>query len=141
MSLVSRSRFTEEAASLLNKTVTVITVDGKRYTGVLTGFDPDRLNLSLRDARDEKGAAMYRLIINGAVIAQIYTSEKPLNLRNLAERLERVFPRLVKLYEDQGVIVVMDKIRVTEKGVVEGSGPAAERVQRIYEEFIKEAIE
>ncbi|MEM2849226.1 MAG: Lsm family RNA-binding protein [Candidatus Bathyarchaeia archaeon] len=141
MSLVSRSRFAEEAASLLNKTVTVITVDGKRYTGVLTGFDPDRLNLSLRDARDEKGVTMYRLIINGAVIAQIYTSERPLNLRNLADRLERVFPRLVKLYEDQGVIVVMDKIRVTEKGVVEGSGPAAERVQRIYEEFIKEAIE
>ncbi len=141
MSLLSRSRFAEEAASLLNKTVTVVTVDGRRYTGVLTGFDPDKLNLSLRDARDEKGTAMYRLIINGAVIAQIYTSEKPLNLRNLAERLERVFPRLVKLYEDQGVIVVMDKIRVTEKGIVEGSGPAAERVQKIYEEFIKEASE
>ncbi|MBS7613937.1 Lsm family RNA-binding protein [Candidatus Bathyarchaeota archaeon] len=139
MSLASRSRFAEEAASLLNKTVTVITVDGKRYTGILTGVDPDKLNLSLRDARDEKGTAMYRLIINGVVIAQIYTSEKPLNLRNLAERLERVFPRLVKLYEDQGVIVVMDKIRVTEKGIVEGSGPAAERVQKVYEEFIREA--
>ncbi len=139
MSLISRSRFAEEATSLLNKTVTVITIDGKKYTGVLTGLDPDRLNLSLRDARDEKGSVMYRLIINGSIIAQVYTSEKPLNLRNLAERLERVFPRLVKLYEDQGVIVVMDKIRVTEKGVIEGSGPAAERVQKIYEEFIREA--
>jgi len=139
MSLISRSRFAEEATSLLNKTVTVITIDGKKYTGVLTGLDPDRLNLSLRDARDEKGSVMYRLIINGSIIAQVYTSERPLNLRNLAERLERVFPRLVKLYEDQGVIVVMDKIRVTEKGVIEGSGPAAERVQKIYEEFIREA--
>jgi len=69
----------------------------------------------------------------------VYTSERPLNLKNLAERLERVFPRLVKLYEDQGVIVVMDKIRVTEKGVIEGSGPADERVQKIYEGFIREA--
>lgn len=141
MGLVSRSRFAEEVASLLNKTVTVITIDGKKYTGILTGFDPDRLNLSLRDARDEKGVIMHRLIMNGGIIAQVYTTEKSLNLKNLAERLERVFPRLVKLYEDQGVIVVMDKIRVTEKGVVEGSGPAAERVQKIYEEFIKESTE
>jgi len=139
MSLISRSRFAEDATSLLNKTVTVITIDGKKYTGILTGLDPERLNLSLRDARDEKGTVMYRLIINGGIVAQVYTSERPLNLKNLAERLERVVPRLVKLYEDQGVIVVMDKIRVTEKGVIEGSGPAAERVQKIYEEFIREA--
>jgi len=129
----------EEMAALLNKSVTVVTLDGKRYEGVLTGFDPDRLNLSLRDVKDEKGVVMYRLILSGATVAQIYTTEKPLDLKNLAERLERVFPRMVRLYEEQGVIVVMDRIRVTEKGVVEGSGPAAERVQRIYEEFMREA--
>jgi len=129
----------EEMAALLNKSVTVVTLDGKRYEGVLTGFDPDRLNLSLRDVKDEKGMVMYRLILSGATVAQIYTTEKPLDLKNLAERLERVFPRMVRLYEEQGVIVVMDRIRVTEKGVVEGSGPAAERVQRIYEEFMREA--
>jgi len=128
----------EEMAALLNKSVTVVTLDGKRYEGVLTGFDPDRLNLSLRDVKDEKGVVMYRLILSGATVAQIYTTEKPLDLKNLAERLERVFPRMVRLYEEQGVIVVMDRIRVTEKGVVEGSGPAAERVQRIYEEFMRE---
>ncbi|RLI25155.1 small nuclear ribonucleoprotein (Sm) [Candidatus Bathyarchaeota archaeon] len=139
MALASRSRFVEEMAALLNKSVTVVTLDGKRYEGVLTGFDPDRLNLSLRDVKDEKGVVMYRLILSGATVAQIYTTEKPLDLKNLAERLERVFPRMVRLYEEQGVIVVMDRIRVTEKGVVEGSGPAAERVQRIYEEFMREA--
>jgi len=139
LALASRSRFVEEMAALLNKSVTVVTLDGKRYEGVLTGFDPDRLNLSLRDVKDEKGMVMYRLILSGATVAQIYTTEKPLDLKNLAERLERVFPRMVRLYEEQGVIVVMDRIRVTEKGVVEGSGPAAERVQRIYEEFMREA--
>jgi len=138
LALASRSRFVEEMAALLNKSVTVVTLDGKRYEGVLTGFDPDRLNLSLRDVKDEKGVVMYRLILSGATVAQIYTTEKPLDLKNLAERLERVFPRMVRLYEEQGVIVVMDRIRVTEKGVVEGSGPAAERVQRIYEEFMRE---
>jgi hypothetical protein len=32
----------------------------------------------------------------------------------------------------------MDKVKVTEKGVVEGSGPAAERVQRVYDLFMGE---
>jgi hypothetical protein len=46
---------------------------------------------------------------------------------------------MVKLYEDKGFIWVMDKVKLTEKGVVEGSGPAAERVQRVYTAFISEA--
>jgi small nuclear ribonucleoprotein (snRNP)-like protein len=45
----------------------------------------------------------------------------------------------VKLYEDKGFIWVMDKVKLTEKGVVEGSGPAAERVQRVYSQFMSEA--
>jgi hypothetical protein len=45
---------------------------------------------------------------------------------------------MVKTVEEAGVIVVMDKIRITEKGIIEGSGPAAERVQRVYDEFMKE---
>jgi len=57
----------------------------------------------------------------------------------LSERLEKVFPTMVRLYEDNGFIWVMDKVKVTEKGVVEGSGPAAERVQRVYEHFVSEA--
>jgi hypothetical protein len=45
---------------------------------------------------------------------------------------------MVKLYEDKGFIWVMDKVKLTEKGVAEGSGPAAERVQRVYEQFMSE---
>jgi hypothetical protein len=46
---------------------------------------------------------------------------------------------MVKLYEDKGFIWVMEKIKVTEKGVTEGSGPIAERVQRVHGLFTKEA--
>jgi hypothetical protein len=46
---------------------------------------------------------------------------------------------MVKLYDDIGVIVVMDKVRVNASGLLEGSGPAAERVQRVYAEFIKDS--
>ncbi|MCD6593035.1 Lsm family RNA-binding protein, partial [Candidatus Bathyarchaeota archaeon] len=41
-------------------------------------------------------------------------------------------------YEKEGFIWVMDRVKVTEKGVVEGSGPAAERVQRVYMQFLQE---
>jgi hypothetical protein len=65
--------------------------------------------------------------------------EKPFDLKGLAERLNRVFPELVKVREDIGAIIVMDKIKVTEKGVVEGSGLAAERVKAIFDEFVRES--
>ena len=45
---------------------------------------------------------------------------------------------MVKLYDDKGFIWVMDKVKLTEKGVVEGSGPAADRVQKVYEQFMSE---
>jgi hypothetical protein len=32
----------------------------------------------------------------------------------------------------------MDKIKVTENGVVEGTGPAAERIQKVYDLFLSE---
>ncbi|MFQ6053495.1 MAG: Lsm family RNA-binding protein [Candidatus Bathyarchaeia archaeon] len=53
--------------------------------------------------------------------------------------MERVFPNMVRLYADAGIIVVMDKIRVNESGVVEGSGLIADRVRDIYERFVSEA--
>jgi hypothetical protein len=45
---------------------------------------------------------------------------------------------MVRFYEDAGVIVVMDRIRVGPNGILEGSGPMAERVQRVFDEFMRE---
>jgi len=116
----------------------VVTIDGKSYSGTLAGIDPETLSLCLADAKDEKGTAVHRVFLNGSAIASISAIEKPFDLKALAERLDKVFPTLVRLYEDKGFIWVMDKIKVTEKGVIEGSGPAAERVQTVYEHFVSE---
>ena len=124
---------------LLDRTVMVVTVDGKKYSGTLSGIDPDTLSLSLSDAKDEKGATTHKVFLNGSTLSQILTIEKPFDLKALSERLEKVFPTMVKLYEDKGFIWVMEKIKVTEKGITEGSGPIAERVQRVYNLFTKEA--
>ena len=138
MSVAQRKYFTEVSA-LADKNVIVITASGKKFTGSLIGINPDDLSLCLSEAKDEEGRIMHRIFLNGNIVAEIFTVEKPFDLKALAERLEKVFPTMVRLYEDKGFIWVMDKVKLTEKGVVEGSGPAAERVQRVYELFMGEA--
>ena len=137
MSVAQRKYFTEVAA-LADKTVAVVTTNGKTFNGTLIGINPDNMSLCLADAV-EGGKQLHRIVLNGAIVAQISTADKPFDLKSLAGRLEKVFPTMVKLYEDQGFIWVMDKVKLTEKGVVEGQGPAAERVQKVFDAFMSEA--
>jgi small nuclear ribonucleoprotein (snRNP)-like protein len=138
LSSTADRKFSEELALLLQKPIVVETSGGKRYAGILSGVDTDTLTVCISDCTDESGKTVHKLFVTGRSIAQMYTVEKPFALQSLADRLERVFPRMVRVVEGAGVIVVMDKIRVGEKGIIEGSGPAAERVQRVYDEFMKE---
>ena len=137
MSVAQRKFFTEVAA-LADKPVSVVTTTGKKFTGTLLGINPDNLSLCISEAKDETGQLSHRIFLNGNVVAQISSTEKPFALAALATRLEKVFPTMVKLYEDKGFIWVMDKVKLTERGVVEGSGPAAERVQKVYQQFMSE---
>jgi small nuclear ribonucleoprotein (snRNP)-like protein len=137
VSLAQRKYFTEIAA-LVDKTVIATTTLGKIFTGTLVGINPDNMSLCLSDAKDETGKLANRVFLNGNTVTQILATEKPFDLKALAGRLEKVFPTMVKLYKDKGFIWVMDKVKLTERGVVEGSGPAAERVQRVYEQFMSE---
>ncbi len=138
LSSAADRKFSEELALLLQKPIVVETNGGKRYTGVLSGVDTDTLTVCISECTDESGKTVHRLFITGRSIAQMYSVERPFALQALADRIERVFPRMVRVVEGAGVIVVMDKIRLGEKGMIEGSGPAAERVQKVYEEFMKE---
>jgi small nuclear ribonucleoprotein (snRNP)-like protein len=135
---VAQRKYQTEIAALADKTVSVVTTNGKTFTGTLVGINPDNMSLSISDAKDESGKVVHKIFINGNVVAQISSAEKPFDLKSLASRLEKVFPTMVKLYDDQGFIWVMDKVKLTEKGVIEGSGPAADRVQRVYEAFMSE---
>jgi len=138
MSSVAERKFMEEMSFLLQRDVIVRTTDGRTFTGILSGVSAGTLSICLTNARDNSGKMIHKLFLNGRSVVEISCVERPFGLRNLAERLERVFPRMVKVIEEAGVIVVMDKIRVTEKGITEGTGPAAERVQRVYDEFMKD---
>ena len=136
---VAQRKFFSEITALADKNVVVITAAGKKLSGMLIGINPDTMSLCLAEAKDEEGKVLHRVFLNGNNVAQILAVEKPFNLKALADRLEKVFPTMVRLYEDKGFIWVMDKVKVTEKGVVEGSGPAAERVEKVFVQFIGEA--
>jgi small nuclear ribonucleoprotein (snRNP)-like protein len=135
---IAQRRFFTEVTALADKNVIVSTTTEKTFSGTLIGINPDTLSLCLADAKDQEGKALHRVFLNGSIVAQILSVEKPFNIKALADRLEKVFPTMVKLYEDKGFIWVMDKVKVTEKGIVEGTGPAAERVQKVYEQFVSE---
>lgn len=137
MSMAQR-RFNSEVSALMDRTVMVVTVDNKTYSGTLIGVNPSNLSLVLANTKNPEGQIVPRVVLGGSTVAQILSIEKAFDLKGLAERLERVFPRMVKLYEKEGFIWVMDRVKVTEEGIAEGSGPAAERVQRVYSQFIRE---
>jgi small nuclear ribonucleoprotein (snRNP)-like protein len=135
---VAQRRYFTEVSALADRHVIVSTTIGKTFSGTLIGINQDNLSLCLADAKDDEGKLLHRVFLNGNTVAQILSVEKPFDIKALADRLEKVFPTMVKLYEDKGFIWVMDKVKLTERGVVEGSGPAAERVQKVYEQFMGE---
>ena len=130
-------RFNAEMSSLLDKHVIVKTVAGEKYEGVLLGYETSRYSVVLGDVRDPSGEVYPRVVLYGHVISEIRLTEAPLDMGELARRLEEVFPKMVKYMPEARLILVMDRIRVTERGV-EGSGPIAERVRTIYERFVEE---
>jgi len=136
---VAERRYVNEVASLVDRNIMVVTTDNKTYTGTLLGVNTENLGLVLGNAKDPEGKVIPKIVMSGSIVAKILSVEKAFDLSGLAERLERVFPRMVKLYEKEGFIWVMDRVKVTEQGVVEGSGPAAERVQKVHSQFISEA--
>ena len=134
MSALTIRKFYEEILQFVGKKVSIETTYEKNYSGILTAID-EKLDTVLENV---EGHGILRIIINGSFVKEIKLLEKPFDLKGLADRLARVFPGLVKIRDDVKAVIVMDKIKVTEYGIEEGSGLAADRVKSIYEEFMRE---
>jgi small nuclear ribonucleoprotein (snRNP)-like protein len=134
MSAVVTRKFGEEMLQFLGKKVSIETSDNKVYNGTLAGID-EKLDVVLDNV---EGQGIMKVIVNGSFVKEIRLMEKPFDFKALADRLARVFPGLVRIREDVGAIIVMDKIKVTQAGVEEGAGLAADRVKQIYDEFMRE---
>ena len=139
MSAIASKRFAEEFATLLDKSVTVTLKSGQKIAGRVVAFNQSDYSLWLSDAVIEEGRSARRLFVSGSEISTIEVVEEGPDLMDLYERLNRVFPNMVRYLRDAGVIVVMERVRVTKDGLIEGTGPVAERVRRIWEEWKAES--
>ncbi len=134
---IGNRRFSEELLGMVGRRVSVTTGDGRQYEGDLLGID-DRLNLAMGSVIGAHEGSL-KVVLNGAFVKEILLLEKPFDLKALNDRLGRAFPGMTRLREDIGAIIVMDTIKVTEKGVVEGGDRlSATRVKQIYDEFARE---
>jgi len=132
LSSIVEKKYIEELASMVGKKVRVDTDNGE-VEGTLVAIDPS-LNLIL----EMKAETTIRIIYSSKSIKKIMLLEELFDLKGLADRLNRIFPNMVKLREDIGAIIVMDKIKVTKSGVVEGTGPSAEKAKQVYEAYLQE---
>ncbi len=122
---------------MVGRRVSVTTGDGKQYQGDLLGVD-EKLNLIIGSVTGSIEGSL-KVVLNGTFVKEINLLEKPFDLKALNERLGRAFPGMTKLREDIGAIIVMDSIKVTERGVVEGADRlSATRVKQIFDEFSRE---
>ena len=131
--------FNRELSAVVGETIAVAKKYGKNYSGILKGIDQSTLSIVLSEVVDLKdGSKIPKIFIYGNSIISFSVAEVEVSLEGLAKELEKTFPPGgVRFFEDTGVIVVMNKIRITPEGV-DGSGPLYERVAVIADDWLKE---
>ncbi|MDT7900587.1 MAG: Lsm family RNA-binding protein [Acidianus sp.] len=126
--------------SLIDKTVIIKLTNGKTYTGQLSSFEIDPFIVSISNAKDNENNVYYKAIINGSIISEILIKNAPIfdvkEFASLIEKSLNLRPGDIKVYEEAGVITVLEKIKVTENGV-EGSGPLAQRIYDLFNEYVE----
>ncbi|MEM2760528.1 MAG: Lsm family RNA-binding protein [Nitrososphaerales archaeon] len=126
--MVDSHKFGDEISGFTGRKISLETSEGRIYNGILVSID-EKLNAIIEIVDSGE-----KIIISGNFVKEIRLA-RPFDVKAFVERLNHVFPGLVKVVENS--IIVMDKIKVTERGV-EGNGLAADRVRTIFEEFVRE---
>jgi len=139
MSEVAAMRaFNRELAAVVGATVEVVINTGKTYSGTLKGIDQTSLSIILSDVIADGETSIPKIFLYGSSIVSFSVAEREVSLEGLAKELEKTFPPGgVQFYPDSGIILVMNKIRISKDGI-EGSGPLYERVAVIADDWLKE---
>jgi small nuclear ribonucleoprotein (snRNP)-like protein len=127
--------FNTEIQGLIDKVVKVYLEEDKFFVGQLKGVSEDG-NLILNNAKNEKNKTFPKILIRNSFYNFVSVEEEPFPMQALADRIAKIFSKgHVDYKEDQNVISILNgKIIVDEEGV-RGSGPSAERVKTIFEQF------
>ncbi|WFO75611.1 Lsm family RNA-binding protein [Desulfurococcaceae archaeon MEX13E-LK6-19] len=132
-------RLISELLLMLDKKVTVVLTNGKKYEGILIGFDHPSINIMLASASDTTGKKYPKILIKGESISEIMITEEPLfDPNEFAEYLVKELhlrQDAVKVVPEAGAVIVYGRIKVTEKGV-EGTGAMAQTIYEVYQRYI-----
>ena len=132
---MSFRQYNTELGTLVDKIVKVYIDKDKFFVGQLKGISEES-NLILINAKNEKSKVFPKLFIRSNFYNFVSLEEEPFPMLALSERIATIFSKgHVDYIEDQNIISILSgKIVVNEDGV-KGTGPSAERVKKIYEQF------
>jgi len=132
---MSLRQYNTELQSLIDKIVKVYLDKDKFFVGLLKGVSEDS-NLILENAKNEKNKDFPKVLIRSSYYFYVTVEEEPFPMQALADRIATIFSKgHVNYITDQNIISILNgKIIVDENGV-RGTGPSAERVKKIYEQF------
>jgi len=134
--MMAASSFQRELNRIVGEEVVVELKNGKKIRGLLKAVYPDNLSIILSDVH-MGGEEFSSIVLSGDSISAIYVMRGRIDLDELRAMLEKIFPpRAVVYRRDLGVITVMDKVKVTEKGVEGEPGLVYDKVKRVYEEYV-----
>ncbi|TFG23480.1 MAG: hypothetical protein EU529_07160 [Promethearchaeota archaeon] len=127
--------YNTELQTLIDKIVKVYCDDDKYFVGQLKGVSEDS-NLILVNVKNEKSKEFPKILLKSSFYNYVSVEEEPFPMQALAERISKIFSKgHVNYIPEQNVISILNgKIIVDENGV-RGSGPSADRVKKIFEQF------
>jgi len=129
-------QYNTELGLLIDKIVKVYLNDDTFLVGQLKGVSEDS-NLILINVKNDKGKNFPKILIRSNYYNFVSVEEEPFPMQALADRISTIFSKgHVDYKEDQNIISILSgKIIVDENGV-RGSGPSADRVKTIYQQFV-----
>jgi len=132
---MSIRQYNTELGLLIDKVVKVYLEKDKFFVGTLKGVSEDS-NLILINAKNEKNKDFPKLLIRSSFYNFVSVEEEPFPMQALSDRIATIFSKgHVNYIADQNIISILNgKIIVDENGV-RGTGPSADRVKKIYDQF------
>ncbi len=132
---MSLRQYNTELGLLIDKIVKVYLDKDKFFVGQLKGISEDS-NLILMNAKNEKNKTFPKLFIRNNFYNFISLEDEPFPMKALADRIATIFSKgHVDYIEDQNIISILKGKIIVNENEVKGSGPSAERVKKIFDQF------
>ncbi|MCK4379982.1 MAG: Lsm family RNA-binding protein [Candidatus Lokiarchaeota archaeon] len=133
---MSLRQYNTELGSLVDKIVKVYLDKDKFFVGQLKGVS-ENSNLILTNAKNEKNKPFPKLFIRNSFYNFVSLEEEPFPMKALADRIATIFTKgHVNYIEDQNIISILNGKIIVDENEVRGSGPSADRVKKIFDQFM-----